>query len=197
MHRLTILHAVPHVLAEAVLGDARLTLREAGDVVATGLLLFVRCRIQEVIRSTCVSSDLRPRQCLVVKFIIFVVFAGPRHLLAVRIGWSLANAVLNVRARLDDRIVLTRARLRLHLEGIDVRLDSGRVARSHRRKVAILVLPRAGLVCVFSSETLIFGGRPRGCLSLVLGWRRINVGARHVTQTLIVDKLSNCRPKIR
>ena len=92
----------------------------------------------------------------------------------------LPHAVLDVEFGLFG-LILTRARVSLHLPWVDVGLDSSCVLGASIGINGVVVLAGTGLLDVLSSETLVLGRGPRRCLDLVLRWSRVYVGSWHVT----------------
>ena len=84
---------------------------------------------------------------------------------------------------------MARARLGLHLEGVDEGLESGGEFGASRREAAVLVLTRAWLPDRASFETLIAGKRPGGCLLFICSRCHIHVGPWRLFETLVVHEV--------
>ena len=107
-----------------------------------------------------------------------------------RLSQLFTHAVVNVIPCFFG-IVLSWARISLHFKRIDVRLDSSGVLWASISKVSMLILAWTWVFDILAIETVILWDGPVRSLQLVFGGRIVNIGPWHVTQALIVNKLSN------
>ena len=89
-------------------------------------------------------------------------------------------------------LVLSRARICLHFERINVRLDTGRKFGTIISEDSVLVLSWTWLLDFLYLETVIFWHGPVRSLYLILCRRLELAWPWHVTQALVIHKLGDC-----
>ena len=126
------------------------------------------------------------------QYAFILVAAGSRGHASSGLMQLFAHTVVHVIPRLLG-LVLSRARICLHFEWINVRLDTGRVLRAGIGEDSVLVLSWSWLLHLSSLETVIFWHGPVRSLLLILCRRLELAWPRHVTQALVVHELGDYR----
>ena len=150
----------------------------------------MRRSVDEVIWLSGVFAHFRARNCWVVQNSVIFIITWTRCVPIYRGNEFLTHTVFNICFWLLW-FVEARTWLCSAFEWVNVRFAARCVFRACISINSVHIFTRTRMLDFFSSETFVFGNRPIGCLFFICSRCFMGTWARHMAQSLVIDKLGN------